>query len=33
MGKLMGLAVLAAVGGAVYMAWPDLKRYLKMRAM
>jgi hypothetical protein len=31
--KLMTLAVLAAVGMAVKMALPDLKRYLEMRRM
>ncbi len=33
MGKLVGLAFLAAVGGVVYMILPDLKRYLKMTKM
>ncbi len=33
MGKLLGLGVLAAAGGVIYLILPDLKRYMKMRAM
>jgi hypothetical protein len=33
MGKVIGLLVLAAIGGVVYMALPDLKRYFKLRNM
>ncbi len=33
MGKLIGWALVAALGAAVIQGLPDIKRYLKLRSM